>query len=336
MFRSKRPILLFPFCFFIVIYIGFHAQTVNEIKSFIDSEVTDDLSNQTNFTDGFLDKAVNISKSHNFIYFTLINQAYFNLTNNWLCNTVLMTGVHERVLIVTTDVESERMLKKLWPNVAVYHFVVSTNKFQKKLDWGQKSYVNFLTLRSKFLTSMVEMNLTFVLFETDSIWLKNPTDYFSKFMIKGDDADDERWSFDVVVPVKYKSDEYGRDLTFNPMLVIPNRKTKKFFRQMSTTLDENAKLYDQDVLDDMCKMMYSLVKCVRFPYEDISDGYWFDLSPKYRKKIHPYVINNNYYVGVDHKITRQALNGFWYLKPKDQTCDFVMMKRKFSNDKFKW
>ncbi len=42
----------------------------------------------------------------------------------------------------------------------------------------------------------------------------------------------------------------------------------------------------------------------------------FKLSENERSKFKPFIINNNYYVGVENKVSRQALNGLWFLTAK--------------------
>lgn len=55
--------------------------------------------------------------------------------------------------------------------------------------------------------------------------------------------------------------------------------------------------------------------CRSFEWTDVADGKWFKLSENERKQFRPFVINNNYYVGVRNKMARQALNGLWFLSP---------------------
>lgn len=72
----------------------------------------------------------------------------------------------------------------------------------------------------------------------------------------------------------------------------------------------------QDVLDSLCRQQYHGVVCRRFEWNDVADGKWFKLSEAERANLSPYIVNNNYYVGVKNKESRQALNGLWFLSTK--------------------
>lgn len=59
------------------------------------------------------------------------------------------------------------------------------------------------------------------------------------------------------------------------------------------------------------QVQYAGAVCQTFPWDDIADGLWYKVSDQERNTLTPYIINNNYIVGVDAKITRQALNSQW-------------------------
>jgi hypothetical protein len=68
------------------------------------------------------------------------------------------------------------------------------------------------------------------------------------------------------------------------------------------------------------QMAYGGCVCQTFAWDDIADGLWYKLSDHERNTLTPYVINNNYIIGLGAKITRQALNGQWFLNTNGQ-CD---------------
>lgn len=69
-------------------------------------------------------------------------------------------------------------------------------------------------------------------------------------------------------------------------------------------------------MDELCRTQYNGIICRQFEWKDIADGKWFKLAESERSNIRPYIVNNNYYVGVTNKASRQALNGLWFLSPR--------------------
>lgn len=89
----------------------------------------------------------------------------------------------------------------------------------------------------------------------------------------------------------------------------------------------------QDVLDKLCRQQYYGVVCRQFEWAEVADGKWFKLAEAERAHLKPYIVNNNYYVGVDNKISRQALNGLWFLSTK-RKCSISKVRsmlRKFQS-----
>lgn len=149
--------------------------------------------------------------------------------------------------------------------------------------------MNFLALRSIILAHLVTRNRTFALIESDAVWNRDPTSYFLDF---SDDAD-------ILVPIKGAFIMYARrneasrltgypdrtlTLTFDPMIVFPAEHVQYFFEYMSQRLLDDANLFDQDVLDEMCKVQYQGIACQTFPWDDVADGLWYKISEQACKR----------------------------------------------------
>uniref|UniRef100_A0A8R1TJG0 Nucleotid_trans domain-containing protein n=1 Tax=Onchocerca volvulus TaxID=6282 RepID=A0A8R1TJG0_ONCVO len=248
------------------------------------------------------------SKSNDFLLFTLINGAYLNLTLNWLCNVApFRTSIHRKTLIVSLDAEACRVIQKNWKEVKCMYIKVPGD-YNSPLRWGRQSYINLLNLRSQLLLILAQLELPYILFETDAVWLRDPMEFFQNQTLI-DDAD-------IIVPMKGYPD---RSLTysFDPMIVYPSNASIVLMHELNLQLSKDPKLYDQDVLDQLCRQQYSGLVCRQFEWTEVADGKWFKLSESERAHLKPYIINNNYYVGVDNKISRQALNNLWFLSVKN-------------------
>lgn len=264
-------------------------------------------------------EARQISDHFGLVFWTLINSAYVELTLNWLCQTSNMSGIHERVFIITTDEESAAKVRSQWPLISVLS--LRSNVFNSSLIWGERQYNDFLVLRASILRLFVDNDVRFVLFETDAVWLRNPYEYF---------VNRSRIA-DVVLPKKYQADTKGRDLTFDPVIVTPNGRTKRIFselyrRMINPDLHTNGTLHDQDVIDDLCKSRYGEALCLTFPWDEVADGQWFKLGERKRQSLPTYIVNNNFYSGVENKITRQALNDYWFLTVDGQCSKDALKK----------
>ncbi|CAG9534388.1 unnamed protein product [Cercopithifilaria johnstoni] len=256
------------------------------------------------------------SKSDDFLLFTLINGAYLNLTLNWLCNVApFRTSIHRKTLIVSLDAETCKVIQKNWKEVKCMYVKVHGD-YNAPLSWGRQNYINLLSLRSQLLLILAQLGLPYILFETDAVWLRDPMEFFHNQTLI-DDAD-------IIVPVKGYPD-HSLTYAFDPMIVYPSNASLVLMRELNLQLSKDPKLYDQDVLDQLCRQQYFGLVCRQFEWSEIADGKWFKLSESERAHLRPYIINNNYYIGVDNKISRQALNGLWFLSVKN-SCNISKVR----------
>jgi hypothetical protein len=110
-------------------------------------------------------KAREINKKHGFVLYTLINNAYLNLTLNWLCNAYVLDGpsIHEKVLIVTLDKPTCQRINKDWPKIACIP-MEADKAYNQALDWGSTGYARILWARIQQVYAMVEVS--FLVMET--------------------------------------------------------------------------------------------------------------------------------------------------------------------------
>uniref|UniRef100_A0A0R3PY52 Nucleotid_trans domain-containing protein n=1 Tax=Angiostrongylus costaricensis TaxID=334426 RepID=A0A0R3PY52_ANGCS len=153
------------------------------------------------------------------------------------------------------------------------------------------------TLTELVSTDSLKNSVRFVLIEADSTWFRDPLELFiNATMI--DDAD-------IVVPSKGYTQK-GDDLAFSPILVEPTNTSIAVFDEINRRLLGNDSLYDQDVLNELCSVQYHGVVCRRFEYSEIADGKWFHLNDRVKNNMRPFIVNNNFYVGLKNKETRQV------------------------------
>ncbi|CAJ0585495.1 unnamed protein product, partial [Mesorhabditis spiculigera] len=236
-------------------------------------------------------------KTGGFPYVTLINSAYRDLTLNWMCNVAGMNKTLDRTIIISTSALTCKKIKHDWKQVSCLHLKLG-DEYEGAFEWGLQQYINLLTIRAQILRRLVQDGITFLLFETDAVWFKDPAQFFAS-QNSIEDAD-------IIVPTKGYTHR-GETYAFDPMLVYPTSGSQALFKEMERRLVANRKLYDQYLLEEMCKSQFNGVICRQFAWEEVADGKWFKMSTNERLRYNPYIVNNNYYMA------RQAINGLWFL-----------------------
>uniref|UniRef100_A0AC34RGA7 Nucleotide-diphospho-sugar transferase domain-containing protein n=1 Tax=Panagrolaimus sp. JU765 TaxID=591449 RepID=A0AC34RGA7_9BILA len=135
---------------------------------------------------------------------------------------------------------------------------------------------------------------------------------------------------DIIVPLNgYPGKEI---FAFDPLVAFNSSATTSFFKEMRQQMEKNPEIMDQKILNELCSSQFKGIVCRNFEWSDVADGKWFKMSDRERKNYNPFIVNNNYYVGVKNKAARQAINGLWFLSPKGH-CN--LSKAKKSLAKFK-
>ncbi|CAB3411123.1 unnamed protein product [Caenorhabditis bovis] len=263
----------------------------------------------------FLEAAKTILQNFNetdrqLLYFTLINKAFERMTLNWICNTALFPDVHSRTLIVSMDQFACESIKSQWDD-SIACISLNIRDYDGGYEWGKQKYINLLTIRAKLMFILTKAEIPYVLFETDATWFKDPLPLFLNRTSSFED-------FDIIVPIKGYNGGTSDTLSHNPMLAIPTNGTLQFLEALVDKLENNTRLYDQDVMNEMCAEQFNGLICRTFEYDEIADGKWF--KSRNSGPQHPYIVNNNFYVGIKNKETRQSLNGLWFLATRSNQC----------------
>ncbi|KAI6184797.1 Proliferating cell nuclear antigen [Aphelenchoides bicaudatus] len=218
-------------------------------------------------------KAKEINEKHKFILYTLINNAYLNLTLNWLCNSYVLEGpsIHEKVLIVALDKSTCLRINRDWPKVACIP-MEADKAYNQALDWGSSGYARILWARIQQVYALVEAKLQLVIFETDALWLKNPINLFQKAF--------DTTTHDITIPRNYKETN-GQKYAFDPMIIRPSYMTKQVLGEIRERVRNDTKVMDQDILNEKCSK--GDLKCIAFSWDEVADGKWFKMSARERK-----------------------------------------------------
>lgn len=200
---------------------------VPEMSDIIKQKLVLEAQNLTDKTNG----------SSDFIYFVLVNKAYERMTLNWICNTAMMENVHNRTLIVSMDQSTCTAIRSQWDET-IKCVSLDLDNYKQGYDWGKQEYINILTLRVNVMELLTSSGISYVLFETDATWFKDPFELFSNRTSSFED-------FDIVVPVKGYDGGKWDTLAFDPMIVKATNGSKMFMAEMKERLSNDTTLYDQ-------------------------------------------------------------------------------------------
>ncbi|XP_014678591.1 PREDICTED: UDP-D-xylose:L-fucose alpha-1,3-D-xylosyltransferase 3-like [Priapulus caudatus] len=242
-----------------------------------------------------------------------VNAAYLPMTLSWLCNTAAMAGVHEQTVVIATDDATHDALRRRWPTVRVFRHVTQADMTQRH-KFGSNGYRVYLLMRVKLMFELLRHNVSFIMFETDCLWRKNPVP------LLGDVTSST--GYDVVAAQLGNKPHLG-NYSVNFMFLNATPGGVGVWGEMVRRLEKGLLTeYEQDILDGLCKARHAGARCRLFPYEQIADGMWYRMTAEARRRLlpDPYIINNNFIVGVAKKMTRAKAYGHWFLAKDGETC----------------
>jgi len=108
-----------------------------------------------------------------FLFVMMANRAFVPLIQNWICNTGLMPGVHERTLIIFTDAGDEDLAVSGFAG-KVARVRTLPPEFESDMDYDTYGYWRLVQLRVQLTLELVRAGVPFLLCEPDALWVSNP------------------------------------------------------------------------------------------------------------------------------------------------------------------
>ncbi|KAL8601467.1 hypothetical protein ACOMHN_000409 [Nucella lapillus] len=269
-------------------------------------------------TNASVEMAKEIHKQHGVVLFTMINDAFFDFAASWCCNTAHFSGVHQKVVFLTTDVQTGQRLLSLWPNVSVV--AMTSPQFRGSQEYSKAGYVRMMVERTRFIQRLLDVDIRLLLFEVDCVWLSDPLPLLFARQSEGDI---------LATRVSDKNKTAGGFLILNPTVA-----TVLFWRQLTHMMDElfnklktqtssatvSEMLNDQEFFSSLARRRYVGIRIVYLPSDTFPDGKWYSLSAHRRQNSHPVIINNNWVVGIDNKRQRAKSFGHWFWNDLEKKC----------------
>ena len=254
---------------------------------------------------------------------SFINNAYLPFAYSWLCNTAGM-GIHDKVLIIAADNETEQSLKKNRPEIATVSISGYTMKGNQQ--YTRAGYVRIGIKRTQILNWILQDNIGIFLFEFDCLWVKNPVPVMTKF------SDQDL----VITPVAERPGMVAIGFYY----MAPTDRMKKLWGELTrrlTILDNRLKKLtpgtvisegenDQLYLTALIRRRYAGIRVKLLSLSEYPDGKWYNLPAEKRDINKIYILNNNWVEGNPKKIKRAKEFGHWFLKDNG-TCDVDQVKK---------
>ncbi|CAH1786533.1 unnamed protein product, partial [Owenia fusiformis] len=268
-----------------------------------------------------IQKAMEISSTRGIVAVTVVNDAYIPLTYSWLCNTAKMS-VHDKVLIIATDVAAWKKLQSRWPTVesVLIHF---DDELNAKLTYNEVRYLRYMLKRTELLLQLINSDVEFLLFEVDAVWFSSPFPLLKSLP-----------QYDLIAAQIATTDHFvaGNFLNMRPsgamraLYTTVTRKLKAVLDDVRilpgySKLITNKEVNDQTLLTaELESTKNSSFQFKLLELTDVADGKWYDEDHK-RDVKPPLIINNNWIIGISAKIERAKKFGHWFTF-NNNTCNW--------------
>lgn len=267
-------------------------------------------------------------KQQGVISFTMVNKHFIDMSHSWLCN-VDVPGFRPKGLVwVTTDAESYRAFRAYDNSKTIRLDEIKGGK-DTGHDFGNPGYWKLMLERTELITEILNQGIAIFAFETDAIWLEDPMPYIEKLLAV--DAD-------MVGTINSRFEVSGNFFYLRPSL--PTRRLWIEITNRFHDAYENAKFKDKKpdswtyIQNDQSLLTNLVLRnsswrgahpltFMTLDLEKFVDGQWYDAKKgiySTKRAQNPVVINNNFVIGTNAKITRAKKHGHWFWDDKKKIC----------------
>lgn len=296
------------------------------------------------------------------------NLAFVPFFSSWICNTMGMEGIHRRTLIVFSDAQGEAELKERHPNFEgrIEH-VLSSTKFDLSGPQNMPSmgFALLVAMRNEVVGALLQGGVDLVLFEADSTWVRNPL--HSPDITKRDV--DITAFINVISPPHIGLGLNTLRSTPATLQLWGSLETKHKSQLLSVLHHDHGEGWEQQVIaskwpvgykgDDVlfreiAQKMQSegRLRLHRLPRCLFPSGEWYDGGVTHRVEYKregseyrglcqqfiapnaPFVLQNNWIIGVESKRTRADRWGHWFEGTGGEACPDMKGALQTAKDSF--
>lgn len=265
---------------------------------------------------------------------TIVDNAFMDLTRNWLCNVKTGGFVPSGIVWLTLSEEVKAMVDGtgIGTTVDLTGALKDAGEEMPNILYGHKTYWKLMLLRTRLIADLVSRGVEVFLFETDQTWLKDPFAHIERELNAG---------ADMVGTLDTQHNVAGNTLYLRPTL--PTRKLwSEVYRRFKASYDEvgvetmeesesSFVEHDQHSLSDL--LLYNEEFRSEHPValgllnaDLFVGGSWYSGFYKSEESRTPVVINNNFISGVGRKKKRAIEFGHWFIDRNGKCLSEVVKK----------
>jgi hypothetical protein len=222
-------------------------------------------------------------------YVTFLNYGCVEICENMLISAqnagILMTDFY----IGCIDEKSFEYMKK-YPNAFLFENQSNTS-YQNFSDNKNTDFSKITSYKFKIIKEIYKKHKNLCYVDTDVVFLKNPTGHLKNKKL-----------------ILFQNDEPGYSLCTGFIIFNNTKRCNDLLNDEE--LDELTEIYqDERAINLLCDKKYR--DCIAtIPKEKFPNGYNY-----FTKNIsnEPYIIHNNFIVGIENKINRFKQNNLWFL-----------------------
>uniref|UniRef100_A0A914CBN5 Nucleotide-diphospho-sugar transferase domain-containing protein n=1 Tax=Acrobeloides nanus TaxID=290746 RepID=A0A914CBN5_9BILA len=237
--------------------------------------------------------------------FLLLNQYALNMTFNFLCNTKIFPGVHERLIFVTLDSTARDVMAEYWPNIRQLYW--PTPSLYKPFSFAEGPYQTIYLLRSNLAVSLLKRGKSFWMMQQDTFWRKNLFDMNLE----------DQYDFDALFDQIGHDDQSQRAEWVNGanFFVHANNYTLEFFEALSAKI---AHWYtpDMGIMIHQCHT-WGRPTCKYITHKVAHSWEWMYTE----QRDPPHIMQLDCETDGGSKLQELAKFGFYFTKPNGRTCD---------------
>lgn len=267
------------------------------------------------------------------ILVTFGNSAYVPFVQNWLCNTVVFPGVHDRTLVINDNRDIiQQFVQHRKP---IFCFDSKITLSSTAYHFGTRGYWELVQRRVQIVQELVSSSRSLLVFEPDAFWVQNALQ----------DAELMSATEDFVGFIDNKLFGFGwmRLSGTTPTRMLMQELRRRFDMEMNAQqgLDKMQDIHvklEQSVLTDLLNNRHLYPGFANITVKLLPEclyvcGLWYDggksndggrLRKTCQRKGLPVVINNNWIVGNLAKVSRAKRWGHWFIQNDTLgTCDSI-------------
>jgi len=261
----------------------------------------------------FLNRCSLISESHGFVYLLFTNNAFVEMTKNWICN---MQSIAPKVLMQTVVLadcsDTVMQLTEMEPRL---HYFIYESDYAAAASFGTFAYYRIVLERLFIQNMIIQHGINVMIIESDQIWMSDVHNVLQDAFKSGVQiiAGDEHIHVTGPGSGYICGGFYG---------IISTEKTRSFFSRYVRKHESNLMKFRRTTgtisVENDQSLLSRLVKKANFSVHwldlcQYSNGKWYE-SPIIRASCKtPGVLHNNYIVGTDRKVIRAQTWGHWFL-----------------------